>query len=283
MKELWYMAGDGLMWLLAWIHGLTNSWGLAIIGVTFLVRLVMHPLTRKQMSSMKKMQELQPRMKVFQEKYADDKEMQSKKIMELYKENKVNPASGCFPLLIQLPIFILLYGVLTRHGFADASFLTIHLDGSVISTIADAINLVDPVTLEKIPIKVLDAAAGYYVFNPQLGVVMVMFSAMTNLSLLFANLGTWLPNTVLLMVISFLTWYQQRLSSVGNPNMAMMNWFMPVFLTFICLKLPGGVLLYWGVSSLMGVVSQIFTMRKTSVEMSKKPVLLQEKPTQKDT
>jgi len=263
------MAGDGLMWLLTWIHGMTNSWGIAIIGVTLLVRAVMHPLTRKQMSSMKRMQELQPRIKVLQEKYANDKETQSKKVMELYKEHKVNPASGCLPLLIQLPIFILLYNVLTRHGFPNATFLTIHLDGSLLSKISDAINLVDPVTGLSIP-------------KEALGVVVVIFSAMSNPTLLFANYGTWLPNTVLLVVISFLTWYQQRLSSAGNPQMAMMNWFMPAFMTFICLSLPGGVLLYWGVSSLLGVVSQIFLVRKTSLEMSKKPVLLQEKPTSKE-
>ena len=276
------MAGDGLMWILTWIHGITNSWGLAIIGLTLLVRLAMHPLTKKQMDSMKKMQELQPRMKVIQEKYAEDKETQSKKVMELYKENNVNPASGCLPLLIQLPIFILLYNVLSRHGFPNATFLTIHLDGSILTMIAEAINLVDPATFEKIPIKVLNEATGHYILNPQLGFMVVIFSAMTNLPLLFSNMGMWLPNTVLLMVISFLTWYQQRLASSGNPQMAMMNWFMPLFMTFICVSLPGGVLLYWGVSSLIGVVSQVFVMRKTSVEMQKKPVLLQEKPTHKE-
>jgi len=281
------MAGDGLMWLLTWIYSLTNSWGLAIIGVTLLVRMAMHPLTKKQMSSMKKMQELQPRLKVIQEKYAEDKEMQSKKVMELYKENNVNPASGCFPLLIQLPIFILLYNVLTRHGFQGATFLTVHLDGSLLTTIADAIKLVDPVKLAEATAMDLDANALYEYAKftkDQLGFLMVAFSAMSNLSLLFANLVMWLPNTVLLIVISFLTWFQQRLMSPGgNPQMAMMNWFMPIFMTFICLSLPGGVLLYWGVSSLMGVVAQVFVMRRTNLEMQQKPVLLQEKPTHKET
>ena len=60
--------------------------------------------------------------------------------------------------------------------------------------------------------------------------------------------------------------------------MAMMSWFMPLFLTFICIGLQGGVLLYWGVSSLMGVVHQLRVMRKTDEEMRQKPVLLQEKP-----
>jgi YidC/Oxa1 family membrane protein insertase len=221
------------------------------------------------MNSMKKMQELQPRMKVLQEKYADDKEMQSKKVMELYKENNINPAAGCLPLLIQLPIFIMLYSALTRHGFSNATFLTIHLDGSLLSTIADAIKLVDPITSLPFP-------------KEQLGFVMVMYTAITKApALLFANWYVWLPNTVLLVVISFLTWLQQHLTSGNNPQMAMMNWFMPIFMTFICLTLPGGVLLYWGVSSLMGVAPQIAVMRKARSEMRKKPVLSQEKPTHK--
>lgn len=254
-----------MMWLLQSLYGLTSSWGLSIILMTLLVRLVTHPLTQKQMVSMQKMQKLQPRIKVLQEKFADDKETMNKEVMALYKENNVNPAAGCLPLLIQLPIFILLYGALTRHGFVDATFLTIRLDGSVLTTIAGAINLVD--------------AAGQAIPKEQLGFIMVVLSAMTNPSLLFANLMVWLPNTILLLVIAFLTWYQQHLSSSGNPQMAMMSWFMPIFLTFICLSLPGGVLLYWGVSSLLGVTHQIFVTRKTSREMQEKPVLLQEKPT----
>ena len=267
MSYLWQQAGNFLMWLLTTIYSVTNSWGLAIILLTLLVRLAMHPLTQKQMVSMQKMQKLQPRMKVLQEKYKDDKETLNKEVMALYKDNKINPAAGCLPLLIQLPIFILLYNVLTRHGFENATFLTIHLDGSVLTTIAKAINLVD--------------AAGQAIPKEQLGFVSVIFSAATNPSLLFSNLGMWLPNTLLLLVIAFLTWYQQHLSASGNPQMAMMNWIMPLMLTFICLSLPGGVLLYWGVSSLMGVVHQLRVVRKTNLEMQEKPVLLKEKPTNK--
>ena len=253
-----------MTWLLESFYMLTNSWGLSIILLTILVRIVMHPLTQKQMVSMQRMQKLQPMMKVLQEKYKDDKETLNREVMSLYKEHKVNPAAGCLPLLIQLPIFILLYSALTRQGFADATFLSIKLDGSVLTTIAKAINLVDE--------------AGVPIPKEQLGFVMVVFSAFTNPSLLFTHLGAWLPNTVLLLVIAFLTWYQQRISSSGNPQMAMMNWFMPLFLTFICLSLPGGVLLYWGVSSLLGVVHQLRVIRRTSQEMQEKPVLLQEKP-----
>jgi YidC/Oxa1 family membrane protein insertase len=264
----WQQAGNFLMWLLTTFHDLTNSWGLAIIGLTLLVRLVMHPLTQKQMVSMQRMQKLQPRLKVLQDKYQDDKETLNKEVMALYKENKVNPAAGCLPLLIQFPVLILFYNVLrdasAQQEFLNATFLTIRLGESFLSTIASAINLVD--------------ATGLPYPKEQLGFVVVAFSAATNPALLFANIGMWLPNTVLLLVIAFLTWYQQHLTSSGNPQMAMMGWFMPIFLTFICLSIPGGVLLYWGVSSLLGVVHQLRIMRKTNLEMQEKPVLVQEKP-----
>lgn len=256
-----------MTWLLESLFALTGSWGAAIILLTILVRIAMHPLTQKQMVSMQRMQKLQPMMKVLQEKYKDDKETLNRETMSLYKEHKVNPAAGCLPLLIQLPIFILLYSALTRHGFTGATFLSVQLDGSVLTTIAKAINLVDE--------------AGVPIPTDQLGFVMVIFSACTNPSLLFSNLGVWLPNAVLLLVIAFLTWYQQRISSSGNPQMAMMNWFMPLFLTFICFSLPGGVLLYWGVSSLLGVVHQLRVIRKTNQEMQEKPALFQEKPARK--
>ena len=256
-----------MTWLLESFYLLTSSWGLSIILLTILVRIAMHPLTQKQMVSMQRMQKLQPMMKVLQEKYKDDKETLNREVMSLYKDNKVNPAAGCLPLLIQLPIFILLYSALSRQGFVGATFLSVQLDGSVLSTIAKAINLVDE--------------AGVPIPTEQLGFVMVLFSAFTNPSLLFSNLGVWLPNTILLLLIAFLTWYQQRISSSGNPQMAMMNWFMPLFLTFICLSLPGGVLLYWGVSSLLGVAHQLRVIHRTNQEMQEKPALFQEKPTRK--
>ena len=248
--------------------GTNFAWGLAIIALTLLVRLAMHPLTQRQMVSMQKMQKLQPMIQVLQEKYADDKDKLNQETMALYKEHKVNPASGCLPLLIQLPIFILLYGVLydltKTEAFTNVTFLGVNLGGSVLTTVADALRLVDE--------------SGVRIPNEQLGFVMVLFSSFTNLSLLFSNIGMWIANFILLILIAYLTWLQQHLSSQGNPQMAMMNWFMPLFLTFICFGLPGGVLLYWGVSSLMGIIHQVRVSRKTSEEMKTKPVLYKDKP-----
>ena len=273
---MWEQLKSLLLGLLQFIHNtITNigigsnfAWGLAIIILTLLVRLLMHPLTQKQMTSMQKMQKLQPQLKVLQDKYGDDKDALNRETMALYKENKVNPASGCLPLLIQLPIFILLYGVLydltKTEAFTDATFLGVNLGGSVLSTMAEALKLVDE--------------AGVRIPDEQLGFVMVFLSSFTNLPLLFSNIGIWIYNFILLGLIAWLTWYQQHLSSSGNPSMAMMNWFMPLFLTFICFGLPGGVLLYWGVSSLMGIIHQVRISRKTQEEMKQKPVLYQEKP-----
>ncbi len=246
-----------MMRLMEIVHGFTGSWGLAIITLTLIVRLMLHPLTKKQMSSMQKMQKLQPRIKMLQEKYKDDKETLNREMMSLYKENKVNPAAGCFPLLVQLPVFILLYRVLTQYDFAGVSFLGIQLDGSVLSTVAQAVGLV--------------------IETEQLGIMSVGYAVMANPAGLM-NVGVYLANALLLAGIGFLTWYQQQLSSTGNPQMAMMSWFMPLFLTFICLSLPGGVLLYWGVSSLLGVIQQIVMSKKTAAEMQRKPTLFKDKP-----
>ena len=273
---MWEQAKSLLLGLLQIIHnGITSiglssnfAWGLAIIILTLLVRAAMHPLTQKQMVSMQKMQKLQPQLKVLQDKYGDDKDALNRETMALYKDNKVNPASGCLPLIIQLPIFILLYGVLydltKTEAFTNVTFLGVNLGGSVLTTVADALNLVDE--------------AGVRIPNEQLGFVMVFLSSFTNLSLLFSNIGMWIFNFILLILIAWLTWYQQHISTAGNPQMAMMNWFMPLFLTFICFGLPGGVLLYWGVSSLMGIVHQLRVSKKTSEEMKNKPTLYQEKP-----
>ena len=115
-----------LLDLLNAIHAVVPSYGLAIIILTVLVRLVLYPFTRKSMDSMKKMQELQPKIKALQEKYKDDKRKLQQEQMKLYAEAKVNPLSSCLPMLVQLPIFIALFMVLrTSVELRHESFLWI--------------------------------------------------------------------------------------------------------------------------------------------------------------
>ena len=105
-----------------------GNFGVSIIIVTILIKIMLLPLTLKQDKSMKEMKKLQPEIEKIKEKYANDKQMLNIKTMELYKEHKVNPLGGCLPLLLQLPILFALFGVL-RNGIIpkDSSFLWLKL------------------------------------------------------------------------------------------------------------------------------------------------------------
>ena len=101
-----------LFWLLNKTHQLVRNWGLAIILVTLLIKLLFYPLTEASGRSMAKMRKVQPRIKAIQDRHKDDKQAQSQAMMELYKKEKVNPMAGCLPMLIQIPFFIAFYWVL---------------------------------------------------------------------------------------------------------------------------------------------------------------------------
>jgi len=101
-----------LFWLLSFVYGFVANWGVSIILVTFLIKLAFYKLTESSGRSMAKMRNLQPRMKALQDRYKDDKPALSQAMMELYKREKVNPAAGCLPILIQMPFFLAFYWVL---------------------------------------------------------------------------------------------------------------------------------------------------------------------------
>ena len=103
---------DPLFWLLSWIYGFVGNWGVAIILVTILIKMVFYKLTEKSGRSMAKMRELQPRMQALQERYKDDRQQLGIATMELYKREGANPAAGCLPILIQMPFFLAFYWVL---------------------------------------------------------------------------------------------------------------------------------------------------------------------------
>ena len=114
--------------MLLFMHNLTGNFGLAIIGVTILMKIILLPLTLKQDKSMKSMKKLQPELDKIKEQYKGDSKMLNQKTMELYQKHKVNPAGGCLPLLVQLPILWALFGVL-RGGIVpqDSTFLWMQL------------------------------------------------------------------------------------------------------------------------------------------------------------
>jgi YidC/Oxa1 family membrane protein insertase len=118
--SLTYVVGYGMLtilagplfWLLSKVHGITGNWGVAIILVTLLLKLALYPLSEASGRSMAKMKALQPRIKNIQETYKDDKEKLGRAMMDIYKREKVNPVSGCLPMIVQIPVFIAFYWVL---------------------------------------------------------------------------------------------------------------------------------------------------------------------------
>ena len=118
--------------LLKILSGATGSYGLGIILLTVIVRMAMWPLGVSQQRSMRTMQMLQPKMKAIQERYKNDPQTMQRKMMEFYKEHNFNPMSGCFPLLIQMPIFILLYSTLMSPDFiriaGNSPFLFVYVE-----------------------------------------------------------------------------------------------------------------------------------------------------------
>ncbi|HDR1185479.1 TPA: membrane protein insertase YidC [Pasteurella multocida] len=104
----WFIAKP-LFWLLTFIQSIVQNWGLAIIGVTLVVKAILYPLTKAQYTSMAKMRMLQPKLQEMRERFGEDRQRMSQEMMKLYKEEKVNPLGGCLPILLQMPIFIALY------------------------------------------------------------------------------------------------------------------------------------------------------------------------------
>ena len=105
--------------IVVFFHDLGLGWGPAIVALTFTVRLAILPLSLKQIKSMRAMQALQPQLKAIQAKHKDDKQRQQQEMMRFYQENEINPLASCFPLLLQLPVFIALYYMLKGDNFQD--------------------------------------------------------------------------------------------------------------------------------------------------------------------
>jgi membrane protein insertase, YidC/Oxa1 family, N-terminal domain len=108
------MLGQGLFWVLNFLHGFIGNWGWSIIGLVILVKLALYPLSAAQYKSFAKMRKFQPRIQQLKERYGDDKQKFQVAMMELYKKEKINPMGGCLPILVQMPVFLALYWVLVE-------------------------------------------------------------------------------------------------------------------------------------------------------------------------
>jgi YidC/Oxa1 family membrane protein insertase len=217
--------------------------GIAIIMLTLLVRFVLYPINTKAIKSQKRLQEIQPKMKEIQAKYKNDKEKQAKELMGLYQKHKINPMSGCFPILIQFPILIALYWVFL-NGFKDES-----------------LSIIYP-----------------FISNP--GHIDPMFIGFVNLSetnIVLAFIAGILQYFQTKMIMGNKKEEdkkedkkektpEEKTQDFAQSMSKQMIYLMPILTFVFAMSFPSGLALYWAVTTLFAIVQQSLIMRKQDKE-----------------
>ena len=255
--------------LLVMLYSFTHNYGVAIILLTILIRLILYPLMQKQMVSMREMQKIQPLMKAVQDKYKNDKERLNKELMALYKEHKVNPMSGCLPLLIQMPILILLFQTLRVFKYYIPN--TEIINGGFL-WIANQVEIIK----DGLPEMVGGLAAPEQLIGLGDGIFGL------------SHIG------ILPFLVGGSMYIQQKMTSPGGTTgkdggssaqtQKMMTIMMPLMIGFMSFSLPSGLTLYWFTSTLLGIGQQYLINKKMPAidEMPKEVVPgKKEKPTDK--
>lgn len=229
---MWDVFKDWIFEAIQFFYNFVGDWGLSIIIITIIFRLLVWPLMTKQAKSNYQMQKIQPRISHIQQAYANDKVRMNEEMQKLYAEAKFNPLAGCLPMILQMPIFIALFQVLRemgdRVGEANFSFY----------------NLVPNLTWS--PSHAFEV--GFVDFIPYL-ILMIIFAGAT-----------------------FLPMFMQQLKNKDNPqrNQTMiMAVVMSAFMLWISWSSPGGVLLFWGASSLIGIGQNQLTLHQCKVRDEK--------------
>ena len=207
---------------------LLGNYGLAIIAITICIRLVFFPLANFSFRSMAKMKALQPEMVRLKELHKNDKMKLQQAMMALYKKEKVNPMSGCMPILVQIPVFFALYKVL---------FVTIEMRHMPFYGWIQDLSERDPTSL----------------FN--------LFGLLPYDVPSFLVIGAW----PIAMGVSM--WIQQKLNPAPtDPMQAKIFMFFPLFLTVILAPFPAGLVIYWTVNNILTMAQQVFIMKRTTVK-----------------
>ncbi|MDR2714087.1 MAG: YidC/Oxa1 family membrane protein insertase [Coriobacteriales bacterium] len=250
---MWDAFQDAIFAVLHWFYTLAGDWGVAIILITILFRILIYPITRKQFKSTYAMQKLQPQINAINEKYADDPARKQEETMKVYQEAKFNPLSGCLPMLLQMPIMIALFWVLRELTTrAAAAGLPADMKYTFYNIISD---------ISKTPNDMF--TAGMSVYN-QLGQFFVPggVEAVYNTDgavLSTSGLVSAIPYVILLVLFGASMFIPTLLNkqAQNQKQMRIMMGVMTGFMLFIGWSMSAGVLLYWVVSSYIGVGQQI--------------------------
>jgi YidC/Oxa1 family membrane protein insertase len=230
--RLWFITKP-MFGLIDYLFRLVGNFGAAILIVTLLLKVAFFPLANRSYASMAKMKALQPQVQLIRERFDGDKVKQQGAMMELYRNEKVNPITGCLPTLIQIPVFFALYKVL---------FVTIEMRHAPFFGWVQDLSAADPTNLFNL--------FGLLPYDPS---AVPLIGA-------FLVVGAW----PLMMGLS--QWMQMKLTpaSADPTQAAIMNW-MPVILTFSLAKFPVGLVIYWTWNNLLSAVQQLIVMRRNRV------------------
>ena len=224
-----------MFWLLETIYKIVGNFGVAILVITLLVKALFFPLASKSYLSMAKMKTVQPKMKAIQEQYADDKAKQQQEIMELYKREKINPVSGCLPMVLQIPVFFSLYKVL---------FVSIEMRQAPFFGWIKDLASPDPTNVFTL--------FGLLHFDPTQAPMIGHL----------LHLGIW-P-----LVMGVTMWVQMKMNpEPTDPVQKTMFAWMPVIFTFMLGSFPAGLVIYWSWNNFLSVAQQTLIMKKAGVKV----------------
>jgi YidC/Oxa1 family membrane protein insertase len=224
-----YFITKPLFYVIDWLYRLLGNFGLAILATTVLVKAVFFPLANKSYVSMANMKKVQPKMLEIREKYADDKMKQQQAMMELYKTEKINPLAGCWPILIQIPVFFALYKVL---------YVTIEMRHAPFFGWIRDLAAPDPTSL----------------FN--------LFGLLPYDVPSFLMVGVW---PIIMGITMFL---QMRMNPTPpDPTQAMIFNWMPVVFTFLLATFPAGLVIYWAWNNFLSILQQGVIMKRQGAKI----------------
>jgi YidC/Oxa1 family membrane protein insertase len=220
---------------LDFFYHLVGNFGIAILLVTVIVKLLFFPLANKSYASMAKMKSVQPQLQALKERYPDDKVKQQQEMMEIYKKEKINPIAGCLPIAIQIPVFFSLYKVL---------FVTIEMRHAPFYGWIKDLSAPDPTNLFTL--------FGLLHYDPTQIPVFGHYLA----------LGIW-P-----LIMGVTMWFQMKLNPTPpDPTQQLIFGWMPVIFTFMLAGFPAGLVIYWAWNNTLSVLQQSFIMRRNGVKV----------------
>ncbi|RTE89883.1 MULTISPECIES: membrane protein insertase YidC [Bradyrhizobium] len=212
-----------------------GNFGISILLVTVIVKLLFFPLANKSYASMAKMKSVQPQLQALKERFPDDKVKQQQEMMEIYRKEKINPVAGCLPVLIQIPVFFALYKVL---------FVTIEMRHAPFYGWIKDLSAPDPTNLFNL--------FGLIPFDPTTIPVFGYYLA----------LGIW-P-----IIMGITMWFQMKLNPTPpDPTQQIIFNWMPLIFTFMLAGFPAGLVIYWAWNNLLSVIQQSYIMRRNGVKV----------------